>query len=103
MPWSDETNAALRRWLGPETWNSGQPADQHRFYVFIAHVWNERREIWDERVARDDMLATARSLYPERDERRLDDRLVPYCDEGRRLLEFLGCVAEYGSFVLPVP
>jgi hypothetical protein len=102
MPWSEETNAALRRWLRSETWFTRQPADHHWFHVFVAHVWNERREVWDEDSARIAILATAREMHPERDERRLEDRLIPFCDEGALLLEFLASLADYGSFALPV-
>ena len=57
MPWSEETNAALRSWLEPETWFRRRSADQRQFYVFIAHVWNERRTVWDEDTAREAILA----------------------------------------------
>lgn len=103
MPWSEETNAALRSWLEPETWFRRHSADQRRFYVFIAHVWNERRTVWNHGTARETILSVALEMHPDWDKDQLKDRLLMFYDDGALLLEFLACLAEYGSFAVPAP
>ena len=53
MVWSEQTEEALRHWLGPETWYTGHPCDDARFSVFVASVWNDEHRIWDEAVVRE--------------------------------------------------
>jgi len=41
MDLKTNTTAALDEWLGPESWDSGDPPDEGRFYRFVSEYQKE--------------------------------------------------------------
>jgi len=35
VPTADDPGVALKRWLGPDTWHTGHPCDEERFYAWV--------------------------------------------------------------------
>lgn len=65
MPWSNETDKALRIWLDPETAHTNHPSDNDHFHHFIARVWADEQGLWDEALAREKMKHAVQELHPE--------------------------------------
>ena len=58
MEISDEAVERLQRWVGPETWHTGHPADEARFFRFVHELWNCNHALIDE-VALKGIIAQA--------------------------------------------
>lgn len=95
MNWSEETMAALRAWLGGAHWFGHHPADDDRFYGFIAAVWDEVGGLWNEKEAKEIIAAEARAINPNQ-EPLIPDTVKRAHDEGTLILEFLAVMKQNG-------
>ena len=95
--WNENTMSALQTWLSPETWYKHHPIDDGRFYNFIVAVWDERRSLWDESLAREIMNREAKSLHPDVDPEFIAKTLDRRRSEGTLILDFLTHVKEGGT------
>jgi hypothetical protein len=99
MAWSKQTEKALRRWLGPETWYKPHPTDDARFSVFVASVWNDEHSIWNETEACEIIRKKATELHPEQSDlaKEVAKKRV---SEGTAILDFLTHVRKEDQFSL---
>lgn len=89
--------SALRHWLGPETWHTPHPCDQHRFHEVTWAVWHEIQGVWNEREIMELMTEEAERLHPNFNG---DERLrvlEEHISRGTELLEFLSNMRESGK------
>ena len=103
MAWGQQTMEALRRWLNPSTWYTGNPIDEERFFLFIATAWNEQHTIWDEAAAREILPNEVRKPHPELGENPMPDVPGRCKSDGTLILDFLSRVQDNKKFVLLTP
>ena len=103
MVWSEQTEEALRHWLGRETWHTGHHYDDARFSVFVASVWNDEHSIWDEALAREKIREKAIELHPKFNRNLAQDEAKNRVSEGTVILKFLLDVRKKGQFSLLSP
>ena len=104
MAWSEQTEEALRHWLGRETWHSGHHLDNARFSVFVASVWNDEHSIWDdEALVHEKIREKAIELHPKHNRHSAEDEVARCVSKGTTILEFLLGVRENGQFSLLSP
>ena len=106
MNWSEETKEALHGWLGRGAAYKKHPIDNERFYIFLAHVWQDCGTLWDEATAREIMKHKARELHPEAEwsDSFIDSFVRERVSEGTNILEFLVTLKAKGALneLLPV-
>jgi hypothetical protein len=89
MTWSIESEKALKAWLAPDTANSGNPFDEKRFYDFIAYVWIDLQDVWDESLARDKIKLKVKQLHSDWYPDSINDLLDNYLSKGTLILDFM--------------
>ena len=98
MSFSEETMKALRNWLGACPRPEQHPADEVRFCLFVAHVWRERKGLWDESEARGIMRATLRELHPDWRNDEYNERFLEHYEfVGTEILDFLSHLRDNGK------
>ena len=100
MSWDEETQEALRAWLGPATAHTEHHLDNARFYKFITQVWRVCQGLWDEALARDRIAAAARELHPDWPEDLVTEIVETRRQQGTLILDFLSSLREQGE---PLP
>jgi hypothetical protein len=55
------TQAALDGWVGPQTWDSGHPADMERFYRFVGQYQRDHGLSINESDLRDEIKARVKA------------------------------------------
>lgn len=85
MTWSRETKNALEAWLAPET----SHIDDTRFYDFISYVWIDVQSIWNEALARENMIRKAKELHPNWQSDMIEGFINDRLSEGSLILDFL--------------
>lgn len=96
MPWNENTMAALRSWLSPETSHKWHPIDDGRFYEFIHAVWQEKQTLWDESEARETIERVYRELHPNDGDELVTRVAQKRREEGSLILDYLSHLMEVG-------
>jgi len=87
--WSPRTQEALRSWLSLNNWHIRHAVTDRHFFVFVASVWADQHNIWDEQEACQVIGALARQLHPSLPDDVLADALRFRCYHGSQILDFL--------------
>lgn len=89
MLWSTETMESLQIWLHGVISTNGGVREDDKFYSFIAKVWNEKKAVWDEALAREIINKKIRELGEDPNKQYISDEVNMYFSKGTMILEFL--------------
>lgn len=93
MDLNDDASAALRQWIGPETWYKRHPIDNERFYWFVDSLWDQLHSLVDEDALREHISAEVRRLHPDFDAGEAEKRIRRRVSEAQLIFDFL-CAAQ---------
>lgn len=92
MEWSPQTVSAMQNWLASAiSYNSG-PIEDDKLYLFVAHVWHDQNNVWDEAHIREVFRRKAKELGDDPDSDHVSDVIRIGLSKGTMLLEFLSLV-----------
>ena len=97
---SVRTQAALRSWLSLDNWHIRHAVTDRHFFVFVASVWADEQNLWDEEQACEVIGALARQLDPGLPEDVLNDALRCRCHQRSQILDFLATPVDEEKFDL---
>jgi hypothetical protein len=78
----------LTDWLTPETWHSGNPLDELRFFRFVGALWMERRAAIDDDELFAQIADAVLERHPEIDRELLERMLDKYVDQTQLILRY---------------
>lgn len=82
---TDEADAALKTWLTPATWDSDHPADERRFYRFVAAL--ARSGDWDAIGSK--LMEAVEHYHPDVDKSSVNDRVFALAHNARIVFDYL--------------
>lgn len=103
MVWSKETEDALDEWVGRSTYHKEHPTDETYFSVFLASVWNDEHEVWDESEAEERIAQAVIRLHPKFGRDGTREEVKSLVREGTAALKFLSYIQGAGRFALLSP
>jgi hypothetical protein len=88
LEFSKESAAALRVWLREQTFDSGRPSDEARFYRFAHALSNDYRTLEDEGELRTLLTNEATALHARTDEVGLEKDIRKWVREIQTIMAY---------------